>query len=64
MLQHVPQSIYEAEYQIHIFNWKRICFIVEQNHYEFVFEWNRTEIPIYKRGFKRTDYRGFLIRKR
>lgn len=63
MLQHVPRSIYRAEYPIHIFNWRRLCEVVGKYHYTFIFEWNREGIPIYKKGFQKTDYRGFLIKR-
>lgn len=64
MIQHVPDTIYRAEYPIHIFNRDDLYKIIEEQKYHIVFQWSREGIPIKNKfGCQRTNYEGFLIEK-
>lgn len=64
MIQHVPDTIYRAEYPIHIFNWDDVYRIIEEQKYRIVFQWSREGIPLKNElGYQKTNYKGFLIEK-
>lgn len=64
MRQHVPESIYRAEYPIHIFSWKQVEYLLRKYNYRILFEWRVAGIPIKRRtSLIETNYKGFLLEK-
>lgn len=63
MLQHVPESIYQAVYPVYLFELKRFRHFIRKMKYRIIFEWDYDgSIPVKRRaGFQETADKGFLL---